>query len=39
MPKLKDIHDASEGMKKLQRVYSMTASQMARGILDGIKYK
>lgn len=39
MPKLKDIWDASEGMTKIQKVYSMSASDMAQGILDGIKYK
>ncbi|EDV30497.2 uncharacterized protein Dana_GF23326 [Drosophila ananassae] len=38
MPKLKDIRDASEGMTKIQKVYSMSASDMAQGILDGIKY-
>ncbi|XP_043065089.1 prolyl 4-hydroxylase subunit alpha-2-like [Drosophila ficusphila] len=38
LPQDHDIADAAHGIKMLQRTYGMMASDIARGLLDGVQY-
>lgn len=39
LPQSWDFIDASEGLRRMQRVYQLKADDIAGGLLDGVKYK
>ncbi|XP_017020904.1 prolyl 4-hydroxylase subunit alpha-1-like [Drosophila kikkawai] len=38
LPEHSDLKDAAEGIRRAQKIYNMSASDVAKGLLDGVQY-